>query len=462
MKQSFDLRWCGFDGTMRVVLGVIAVCCGLGSPASGQEASNLRVGRLDNGMTVMMRPVPDAKVVAVEMFHRVGLFHEPSGKPQLANLTAYMVYQGPTENYIAGEAAATIKNRGIANAETLGDFVHFDYLVPSEDLDRTFQIAAERLTSLKFTDDVLVKARRDVLAEIDAVCESEIVGMVKFGLSALNQVLRFGKDQVEIYRVVNTVSNRNAREFYRAHYAAEDTIIVIAGGFDPTNAQQLVDKYFAPIEKSTSPAPPAWTLKRSVDVTWDLGVNGAYLVWLDPPKDAAEKTTLALFGNHLLSIIDEDPELRAITKVRFCTNQVYPAGEMPFWVYGEAKPDIPARQVAARLAALCAAAKKQFTEDVFNARRAEMAAFFSWDAISGMTPGDQPQAFAFGLGQEAVNLGVKAMLAGEMNLKDYADLVSNLDFPKAGKTIDTILAGDKRLTVAFTNTRTSKQKQKKP
>src|SRR5687768_8479641 len=75
--------------------------------------------RLENGVKVLMHPVPGVKQVAVEAFYDVGLIHEPEGMPQAAHLLEHLVCNAATTGYKAGESMKLLNQFGMANAETM-------------------------------------------------------------------------------------------------------------------------------------------------------------------------------------------------------------------------------------------------------------------------------------------------------------------------------------------------------
>ena len=127
-----------------LVAVVCLLACGSQDAASArQEAAGRH--KLQNGVTLLLHRVPGVEQVAVEAFYEVGLVHEPAGMAQAAHLLEHLVCNAATASYKAGESMAWLNSVGLANAETMPDWTHYDYMVPADKLERIFQIEAERL-----------------------------------------------------------------------------------------------------------------------------------------------------------------------------------------------------------------------------------------------------------------------------------------------------------------------------
>src|ERR1043165_5401350 len=85
---------------------------------------------LENGARVIVMEVQGAPRIALEAFYDVGVVDGPAGLTQAAHLVEHAVCMGATgqdpEN-APGAAWQRLSARGMINAETLGDFTHYDY-----------------------------------------------------------------------------------------------------------------------------------------------------------------------------------------------------------------------------------------------------------------------------------------------------------------------------------------------
>ena len=118
----------------RFLCALLVGHCAASMGCHAQSNSEVYRIALENGLTVLLLENHAAKKVAVESFYCAGFLHEPAGKAHVAHLTEHLVCYSPTASYGPYEAFNLLQGKGMANAETLATFVHYDYLVPSSDL----------------------------------------------------------------------------------------------------------------------------------------------------------------------------------------------------------------------------------------------------------------------------------------------------------------------------------------
>ena len=289
--------------------------------------------QLGNGLTVVLREDHTEKRVAVESLYRAGFIHEPKGKAHIAHITEHMVCCCPTKSFGPREAATRLQRNGMANAETLASFVHYDYIVPSTDLALALRIEAERLTSIRFTDTVLKQEVPRAVGEIDIVERNPQAGVLKFGLIGLCHVLRFQDTFVPIHANPSRFTRTDVEQFHAAHYRIDEGVLTIVGDFDTASAKEMVQREFGAIPKPPPRPPIEIHLDQNRAATWDLRANTVYLVCPCDATDANARLTLTLLGNYLSMRLWQDANLKGMTKNRFCSTRGYPVGEMPFFVF---------------------------------------------------------------------------------------------------------------------------------
>jgi len=409
------------------VLGAVAVLMlNRGDAAQGQPNSANRMV-LANGATVLLYPVTGADRVAVESLYRVGFLHEPKGMTQAAHLLEHLACQCETRSYKAGEAMRLLSQRGMANAETLSDFTHFDYLLRAKELELALRVEAERLSSLNITPEVVRQEVPKCYQEADFVARNPRAGMLKHAFMAFNQAWRYGMTKTKVRGGLEDIPVADLKRFRRASYHPRNLVLVLVGGFERDEAMQLVTKHLGSIEASD--AGPlqlvSWPqLPKQMTVQWDGKVR-AVCIGFPPPDDIKERVLLSLWGNSLMRRLMSDKEIRGAADAVFCTNQSWSVGTLPFFVYATAKPNasMPALQrlLAARLQSVVA--RKPSKAEITGLRL--MAAQFArvpelnWDTIrrqgeaaASQLGRDPDDAAGLVMGNMAIQLGVRELLLG--------------------------------------------------
>jgi predicted Zn-dependent peptidase len=275
---------------------------------------------LDNGLTVTLLENHKGKTVAVESFYPAGFLHEPAGKAHLSHVAEHMFILSATRSYKARESFELLQKKGLVNAETLATSAHYDYVLPSGDLELALQVESERMTSIDFSEDVLKTEIARCLQEIELVQRNPQAGLVKFGFAGLNQALRAGADvkTVSIGCGATALTLEDVREFHRQRYTPETARLIIVGDFEPQTARELVNRHFAGIPRGRQRDAVPELLKGDICAEWDARSDALYLIYPRDGKDSRERISLQLFAGCLAMRLMADKGLRTTAKVASC------------------------------------------------------------------------------------------------------------------------------------------------
>jgi zinc protease len=375
-------------------------------------------------LTLLLQPIAGADNVAVVAVYKAGSIDEPKGLPQLAHLAEHCAVFGSTATHPPGDAWGILQSKGLGGAETMPDFMHFDAVVPSAELDVALRIEAERLTSLHLTADLVSREVPRMGEELAMVLGHPAAPLYKYAVTAANQAWRFGQERVTLRTGLGAESLEAIGTFRKELLTPDNMTLVIAGGFDPAEARVMVDRFLGVIPPGPAkPLPPVdWAgLPREASVRWDVPVTGMAVAWA-PPKDPVERAVLTLWGTQLLQRVYGDDLMAEVAPCVFCTNLNWPVGDLPFFLYATAAPGKSAeelrRVILARLDEMLALESSDAELDTLRilARQACQPPALSWAdvqqqaAMTGAEPGRGPLII---VGNMALQTGLRERLAGE-------------------------------------------------
>ena len=236
---------------------------------------------------------------------------------------------------------------GMANAETLPHFAHFDYVVPSGQLELALRIVGERLTSLRISPEVVRQEAPRCYQEADAVERNPAAGMVKHAFMAFGQAWSHGMRKVHVHAGLEEISVLDLERFCRASYSPQGLVLVLIGGFNRTEALRLVKEHLGTIQPSDA-APPQrlpWAqVPKEMTIEWDANVR-AVCIGFPPPDDVTERLLLSLWGSTLMQRLIADNQTQGLADLVFCTNPTWGVGLLPFFVYATAKPNVSVQRL---------------------------------------------------------------------------------------------------------------------
>ena len=232
------------------------------------EPEPVETFHLDNGLTVILRPVAGADQVALVVLHRMGGRHDPEGQSGLAHLLEHC--------YITAQAGRTPR-RNIEqyvalypagwNAQTGDDYTVFAGVFPAERLEDELRDAASRLGDLRVDRTDIERERPRVLEEL----RNMYGGMPQ--LAAVNLARErvsptpAGGRKGGLPDAVSSLTAGDLQQRWARFYRANNATLVLAGGFNEATVRQRVAYYFQTLprgeEPPPAPAPPAPKLPAS-------------------------------------------------------------------------------------------------------------------------------------------------------------------------------------------------------
>lgn len=231
---------------------------------------------LSNGMEVVVLPNPRAPVVLHMVWYKVGAADEPAGKSGIAHLLEHLMFKGTAKNPDGAFSRILAQHGGQENAFTNSDYTGYHQTVAADRLSMVMELEADRMTNL-------VLAPGDVATERDVVLEerSQRIGndpaqrlRVEADKKLHPEGHPYGRPIIGWPGELETVTREDALAFYRAHYAPDNAILVVAGDVVAAEVKTLAEKYYGVI--------PARGVKPRPSLIGGAPIPGGEAVLKDP------------------------------------------------------------------------------------------------------------------------------------------------------------------------------------
>jgi zinc protease len=258
---------------------------------------------LKNGLRVIMHEDHSTPIVAVNLWYHVGSKNEVAGRTGFAHLFEHMMFQG-SKNYDADYFTPLQEAGASLNGSTNPDRTNYWEVVPSNFLELALFLEADRMGNLleAMTQEKLDNQRDVVKNERRQNYENQPYGTA--GEKAV--ALMYPKEHPYSWTTIGSLDDLTAasmddvKSFFRQYYVPNNASLVIAGDFDPKEAQKLVEKHFGGIAKGAPikrPNPPMPKLDKEIRVSYEDSVQlpRLYMSWhtvRNFDKDAAALTIL--------------------------------------------------------------------------------------------------------------------------------------------------------------------------
>lgn len=232
----------------------------IGASLQAYDLNQVRIERLQNGLTVMMLEDHTQPLVSTQMLYKVGGRNECDGTTGVAHFCEHMAFRA-TRNFPNTDVTSRIYAIGGEwHGYTWIDQTTYYETVPKEDLDLTLRIQADRMANALIKDDEIEAERGAVLTELHgyendpATVLNDQVNQVSFLEHPYrNNTIGWTSD-------VEKLTHADIANFYHKYYNPSNAVLAIAGDFDSAETLSRVTQYFGSI-----PAGESSTMPRTVE-----------------------------------------------------------------------------------------------------------------------------------------------------------------------------------------------------
>jgi predicted Zn-dependent peptidase len=289
---------------------------GAEGPASGAPVAPLPTiphekYTLDNGLEVILHEDHRLPLVAVSVWYHVGALHEREGRSGFAHLFEHMMFQGSPH---VGEDQHFRILQALGgtqiNGTTSFDRTNYFETVPAAGLETALWLESDRMG---FLLPSLTKASLENQIDVVRNERRQSVENRPYGLmdELLTQTLfppphPYAGNVIGSMEDIAAATLDDVRDFFRTYYTPANATLVIAGDFDPAEAEALVERYFGPLSGRAAPTtevPPLPTLNEEVVLPFQEPIGRLpkiSMAWLAPPAFHEDTAALDMLA-HVIS-----------------------------------------------------------------------------------------------------------------------------------------------------------------
>jgi predicted Zn-dependent peptidase len=220
--------------------------------------------KLANGLRVVLSPDHTSPTICVAVYYRIGFRIEPRDRTGFAHLFEHMMFQGSQNLGKTEHTKLVQQNGGIFNGSTRFDFTNYFEIMPSNKLETVLWAEADRMKGLLVTEENLKNQQGVVGNEVKVNVLNQPYGgfpwldMPQYANTNWYNAHNFYGDLKDIEAATLT----DVQAFFKTYYAPNNAALAITGDFEPSQAKQWIEKYFAGIKRADVPALPDLTEAR--------------------------------------------------------------------------------------------------------------------------------------------------------------------------------------------------------
>jgi zinc protease len=226
------------------------------------EADGIQEYMLANGMKVLLVENRVAPVATVMVLYKVGSRNEAVGYTGSTHLLEHMMFKGtPTFNKEKNtQIAATLQKIGAAfNATTWYDRTNYFETVPSDQLELTIKLEADRMRNSLINDADRQSEMTVVRNELERGQNEPSEVLDEAVYAAAFREHPYHHPTIGWRADVEGVPTSRLKEFYDTFYHPNNATVILVGDFERAAALQLVKEHFGSYPVPTHPIPEVYT-----------------------------------------------------------------------------------------------------------------------------------------------------------------------------------------------------------
>jgi len=259
---------------------------------------------LDNGLKVILRPIPESRAVSCWVTYRVGSRNEVPGMTGSTHWVEHMLFKGGGRLKKGDIDRLIGRLGGKMNAFTDADFTSYFETIPASAMDTALMIEAERMRNAAF-DPKEVEAERTVVMSEREGAENQPEFLVEEELWGLAfHVHPYHWTPIGYRQDLAALGREVLYRHYLQFYAPNNAFLVLVGGFDPAVAMQHVREAFAALKPEPAPEPmhlvePAQHGERRSNLRRPGAADLLAIGWKIPPYVHEDTPALVLLATVL-------------------------------------------------------------------------------------------------------------------------------------------------------------------
>ena len=262
------------------LFGLLAETSPPAAPTATPLAADASVTRatLDNGLRVVIVRDPLAPVVTVYENYMVGADETPPDFPGMAHAQEHMAFRGCTG--LTGDQTSAIfaELGGDGDADTQQDVTQYFETVPAADLEIALRVDSACMRGIEDSQAQWSAERPAIEQEVARDLSSpQYLAFTRIG-AGLFAGTPYAHDPLGTRPSFEQTTGAQLEDFYKAWYAPNNAVLVIAGAVDPQAALATVRSLYGSIPAHPVPAHPAVDLQPVKSDTFTLDSDLPYVV----------------------------------------------------------------------------------------------------------------------------------------------------------------------------------------
>ncbi len=228
---------------------------------------NLYKTTLDNGLTTIVKEVPDGKVATVQIWVKAGSIYENDNERGITHLIEHMIFKG-TETRGAGEVAGAIEEKGgEINAYTSYEYTVYHATQPARYWGTALDVLSDAVLHSVFDSQELEREKKVVLEEVRMRNDRPQIKLFQSLISEAYTVHPYRLPVIGTVESVSSFTRDDIINYMAKHYHPNNFTVVVVGAVHADEVIKRVKDIFGDqkarpdAENNLSVEPPQKTFR---------------------------------------------------------------------------------------------------------------------------------------------------------------------------------------------------------
>lgn len=200
--------------------------------------------KLNNGLTLILIPLKDEKIVSIGMFIKVGSRFETNENSGISHFLEHMTFGG-TNTRTENEIMSKLDSIGaLYNAATGREFTYFYTNGSFKDINILLDIILDMYMNPCFPEKKINKERAVVLEELSMHNDDNQMILYDNVMNLIYNFTTIGDPILGTYETVGNITRDDLIEYHGKYYIPNNSILVISGNIDHIKIHDMVSKEF--------------------------------------------------------------------------------------------------------------------------------------------------------------------------------------------------------------------------
>ena len=206
--------------------------------------------KLDNGLTILVRPTKHVPKVSIQLWYGVGSKDEKTGEKGLAHLIEHMIFKGTKKLSESDINLITNKLSGTCNAFTSYDYTGYLFDFPSHHWHESLPIMADCMRGCTFKQEFLNSELKAVIQELKMYKDNFVSSLADEMITAIFADHPYHYPVIGYKHDLWNLSRDSLLNFYKKHYVPNNATLIVVGDVSEEDVLEKTKESFGKIQSN--------------------------------------------------------------------------------------------------------------------------------------------------------------------------------------------------------------------